>query len=136
VAGLFNVPKPTVDRPPSLPTFRVDSMSSAASGAESASAIRAVGTRRSTAKVHGCRVRFVGSRVRNGEIMSAVPTNVGVFFGQVDKRAEGWYWAYAQSEKLKGAIRGPFETKDLAVEDALQSLREAPSDEPQERGAA
>jgi hypothetical protein len=68
--------------------------------------------------------------------MSAVPTNVGVFFGQVDKRAEGWYWADAQSEKLRGAIRGPFETKELAVEDALQSLREAPNGEQQERGAA
>jgi hypothetical protein len=68
--------------------------------------------------------------------MSAVPTNVGVFFGQVDKQAEGWYWADAQSEKPRGAIRGPFETKELAVEDAVQSLREAPSDEPQERGAA
>jgi hypothetical protein len=72
----------------------------------------------------------------NGGFMSAVPTNVGVFFGQVDKRAEGWYWAGAQSEKLRGAIRGPFETKELAVEDALQSLREAASDDPQERGAA
>jgi hypothetical protein len=68
--------------------------------------------------------------------MSAVPTNVGVFFGQVDKQASGWYWAGARSEKLKGTIQGPFETKELAVEDALQSLREAPSDEPQERGAA
>jgi hypothetical protein len=67
-------------------------------------------------------------------IMSAVPTNVGVFFGQVDKRARGWYWAGAQSEKLKGAVRGPFETKELAVEDALQSVREAPSDEPQKKG--
>jgi hypothetical protein len=65
--------------------------------------------------------------------MSTVPR---VFFGQVDKRAEGWYWADAQSEKLKAAIRGPFETKELAVEDALQSVPEAPSDEPQERGAA
>jgi hypothetical protein len=72
----------------------------------------------------------------NGGIMGSVPTNVGVFFGQVDKRAEGWYWADAQSEKLKGTIRGPFDTKELAVEDALQSLREAPSDEPQERGVA
>jgi hypothetical protein len=79
--------------------------------------------------VHRCRVRME-------EIMSTVPANVGVFFGQVDKRAEGWYWAGAQSEKLRGAIRGPFETKELAVEDALQSIREAPSDEPQERGAA
>jgi hypothetical protein len=50
------------------------------------------------------------------------PTNVGVFFGHVDKRAEGWYWADAQSEKLRGAIRGPFETKQLAVEDVLQNL--------------
>jgi hypothetical protein len=68
--------------------------------------------------------------------MSAVPTNVGVFFGQVDKRATGWYWTDSQSEKHKGTIRGPFETKELALEHALQSLREAPSDEPQERGAA
>jgi hypothetical protein len=68
--------------------------------------------------------------------MSAVPTNVGVFFGQVDKRPRGWYWADARSDKLKGAIRGPFETKELAVENALQSLREAPSDELRERGAA
>jgi hypothetical protein len=55
----------------------------------------------------------------NGGIMSSVPTNVGVFFGQVDKQAEGWYWADAQSEKLKRATRGPFETKELAVKDAL-----------------
>jgi hypothetical protein len=68
--------------------------------------------------------------------MGALPTNVGVFFGHVDKRAEGWYWADAQSEKLKGAIRGPFETKELVVEDALWSLREAPSDEPPRKGAA
>jgi hypothetical protein len=68
--------------------------------------------------------------------MSDLPTNVGVFFGQADKRAEGWYWAGAQSEKLRGAIRGPFETKELAVEDALQSVQKAASDEPQQRGAA
>jgi hypothetical protein len=72
----------------------------------------------------------------NGGIMSAVPTNVGVFFGQVDKRAKGWYWADARSEKLRGAIRGPFETKQHAVEDALQSLREASGNESRERGAA
>ena len=65
--------------------------------------------------------------------MSKVPTNVGVFFGQIDKRAKGWYWTHTSD---KGAIRGPFETKELAVEDALQSLREAPGDEPRERGAA
>jgi hypothetical protein len=105
---------------------------------ESASAIRAVGTRlglRSTADADGVGTVHQMSRP-NGGIMSSVPTNVGVFFGQVDKRAEGWYWAGAQSEKLRGAIRGPFETKELAVEDAVQSLGEAPSDEPQERGAA
>ena len=72
----------------------------------------------------------------NGEIMGVIPTNVGVFFGQVDKRATGWYWVDARSEKLTGAIRGPFETKQFAVEDALQSLREAPVDESRERGAA
>jgi hypothetical protein len=51
--------------------------------------------------------------------MSAVPTNVGVFFGQVDRRAKAWHWVGTQSEKLKGAIQGPFETKELAVENAL-----------------
>ena len=68
--------------------------------------------------------------------MSKVPTNVGVFFGQVDKRATGWYWVDARSEKVNGAIRGPFETKGLAVEDALQSLRDGQDDESRERGAA
>ena len=72
----------------------------------------------------------------NGEIMGVIPTNVGVFFGQVDKRATGWYWVDARSEKLRGAIRGPFETKELAVEDALQGLQAAQGDEPRERGAA
>jgi hypothetical protein len=92
---------------------------------------------RSTAQVDGAAVGTVHQMSRpNGGVMSSVPTNVGVFFGQVDKRTKGWYWADAQSEKLRGAIRGPFETKELAVKDALHSLREAPSDEPQERGAA
>jgi hypothetical protein len=72
----------------------------------------------------------------NGEIMGVIPTNVGVFFGQVDQRAAGWYWVDARSEKLRGAIRGPFETKELAVEDALQGLQDAQGDEPRERGAA
>ena len=67
--------------------------------------------------------------------MSAVPANVGVFFGRVDKRAEGWYWVDTQSEKLKAETRGPFETKEQAVKDVLQSLREA-IDETEERGAA
>jgi hypothetical protein len=138
VATSSPVPKPTVDRPLSLPTFRVDSMSNVVRGIESASAIRAVGMRlglRSTAQPEGGGVGNQMSRP-NGGFMSSVPANVGVFFGHVDKRAEGWYWADAQSEKLRGAIRGPFETKELAVEDALQSLREAPNDDPQERGVA
>jgi hypothetical protein len=109
-------------------------------GIESASAIRAVGTTpgsRSTAQVDGAGVGTLHKMSRpNGGIMGAVPTNVGVFFGQVDKQASGWYWAGAQSEKLRGAIRRPFETKELAVKDALQSVREAPSDEPQEKGTA
>jgi hypothetical protein len=56
-----------------------------------------------------------------------------VFFGQVDKRPKGWYWTDAKSEKSKQAIRGPFETKEQAVEDALHSLA---SDKAGERGAA
>jgi hypothetical protein len=68
--------------------------------------------------------------------MTAVPTNVGVFFGQVDKRCKGWYWADARSEKLKGAIQGPFESKEQAIENVLQNLRDAATDEPGERGAA
>jgi hypothetical protein len=50
VARLLPFPKPTVDRPLSLPTFKVDSMGN---GALRASAILAVGTRlglRSTAQ--------------------------------------------------------------------------------------
>ncbi len=65
--------------------------------------------------------------------MSAVPTNVGVFFEQVDKRPRRWYWADTKNEKSKGAIRGPFQSKEQAVEDALHSLA---SDEPGERSAA
>jgi hypothetical protein len=78
---------------------------------------------RSTAQANGGGVGTVHQMPRaDGGIMIAVPTNVGVFFGQVDKRAEGWYWADAQSEKLRGAIRGPFETKELAVKDALRAF--------------
>jgi hypothetical protein len=35
--------------------------------------------------------------------MSAVPTNVGVFFGHVDKRANRWYWADTQSGEAQGS---------------------------------
>jgi hypothetical protein len=115
-------------------------MSNVVKGTDKAAAIRPVAARiglLSTAQIDGAGLGTVHRMSRaNGGIMSAVPTNVGVFFGQVDKRAEGWYWTGAQSEKLREAIRGPFETKDLAVEDALRSLREASNDEPRERGAA
>jgi hypothetical protein len=67
--------------------------------------------------------------------MSAVPTDVGVFFGQVDKRSKGWYWADTKSEKFRGTFRAPFETKELALEDALTRLRDVPN-ELQERGVA
>lgn len=70
--------------------------------------------------------------MRHGGSMSTVPTNVGVFYGQVDKRATGWYWANTRSEKLR-SFRGPFESKVQAVQDALHSLG---SDETEERGAA
>jgi hypothetical protein len=70
--------------------------------------------------------------MRHGGSMTTVPTNVGVFYGQVDNRATGWYWADTRSEKLR-SFRGPFESKEQAVEDALRSLA---SDEPGERGAA
>jgi hypothetical protein len=64
--------------------------------------------------------------------MGSVPPNVGVFFGQVDKRSEGWYWADSKSEKPRTTATGPFETKEHAIENALQSLAN-----PQEvRGAA
>jgi hypothetical protein len=61
--------------------------------------------------------------------MGTVPSNVGVFYGQVDKRAKGWYWADG-SEKPRGSIRGPFETKEQAVENAIQSVWEDSRDEP------
>jgi hypothetical protein len=109
--GLSRHRKSIWTRPPCLPTFRI--------GLEADSSVT------------------MGQMSRaNGEIMGVIPTNVGVFFGQVDKRATGWYWVDARSEKLRGAIRGPFETKELAVEDALQGLQDAQGDEPRERGAA
>jgi hypothetical protein len=73
---------------------------------------------------------------QNGGRMGAVPTNVGVFLGRVDKRSKGWYWADTRCEKLKGAIQGPFESKEQAIENALQNLWDAASDQPAERGAA
>jgi hypothetical protein len=63
-----------------------------------------------------------------------VPANVGVFFGKIDQRPQGWYWVDARSEKLRGTFQGPFESKQLAVEDALR-LRDA-ANETGERGVA
>ena len=61
--------------------------------------------------------------------MSTVPSNVSVFYGQVDKRAKGWYWADG-SEKPRGSIRGPFDTKEQAVENAIQRVWENARAEP------
>jgi hypothetical protein len=69
--------------------------------------------------------------------MAGVPSNVGVFFGQVDKRPEGWYWTETAIDK-KAVMTGPFETKEQAVEHAVQSIaaRQGPNDQSDERGAA
>lgn len=52
--------------------------------------------------------------------MSSVPSNVGVFFGKPGQGQEGWYWTDAS--KPNAAIKGPFETKEQATENALQSV--------------
>lgn len=55
--------------------------------------------------------------------MSRIPSNLGVFYGQFDKRSKGWYWTdTVKSEKSKATITGPFETKEQAVENALQRV--------------
>jgi hypothetical protein len=65
-------------------------------------------------------------------MMSNLPSNIGVFYGQVDKRSRGWYWTdLLRNERSKAAFAGPYETKEQAVENALQT----PSGEPEERGA-
>jgi hypothetical protein len=60
--------------------------------------------------------------------MGRVPQNIGVFFGKADKGAGGWYWTDASSQKPKAAITGPFETKEQAIENALQSAVGAESE--------
>jgi hypothetical protein len=73
------------------------------------------------------------AKVPNGGRMGSIPSKVGVFFGKADKMSLGWHWTRAPtSQKRKGAITGPFETKEKAVENAVQSLaaRQAPNDEP------
>src|SRR5580698_3521260 len=69
--------------------------------------------------------------------MGGVPPKVGVFFGKADKVSEGWYWTDTSiGQKRMAAITGPFETKERAVENALQSLaaRQALSDQPAMNG--
>lgn len=68
--------------------------------------------------------------------MSNVPFGVAAFYGQVDKRAKGRYWADAPTESPKAPMRGPFDTKEQAVENALHNPREAATGEQGERGAA
>ena len=55
--------------------------------------------------------------------MGSIPANVGVFFGKVDKRPEGWYWADAskREEAANLPITGPFETQVQAADDAVKS---------------
>jgi hypothetical protein len=65
--------------------------------------------------------------------MGSVPSEFGVFFGKVENKvSQGWYWTdTSTSQKRKAAITGPFETKEKAVENALQNLmvRQAPNDQ-------
>jgi hypothetical protein len=65
--------------------------------------------------------------------MGSVPSKVGVFFGKADKGSEGWYWTDASiCQTRKAAYTGPFETKEKAVENAVQSVagRQTQNDEP------
>lgn len=66
-----------------------------------------------------------------------MPPNVAVFYGQFDKRAQGWYWtARPNAEKpVKAAIAGPFETKAEAVEDAVRNVQVS-AERPEEGNAA
>jgi hypothetical protein len=55
--------------------------------------------------------------------MTGIQPKFAVFYGKVDERPSGWYWA-ATSEPEKPfiwPIAGPFETKAAAVEDAHQA---------------
>jgi hypothetical protein len=57
-----------------------------------------------------------------GGPMTSIQAKFAVFYGKVDERPSGWYWA-ATSEPEKPfiwPIAGPFETKAQAVEDAHQ----------------
>ena len=55
--------------------------------------------------------------------MSSVPPNLGVFFGKSGQGQEGWYWTDAStSQNPKATIKGPFDSKEQAIENALQSI--------------
>ncbi len=59
--------------------------------------------------------------------MSNLPANVAVFFGKVDKRPSGWYWAATEKPEkpFNWPIAGPFETKAQAIENAALSVNAA-----------
>jgi hypothetical protein len=68
--------------------------------------------------------------------MGSVPSEIGVFFGKVNKGSDGWYWTDASTRrKREAAYTGPFDTKEKAIEDAVQRLaaRQAPNDGPSVR---
>jgi hypothetical protein len=60
---------------------------------------------------------------QTGGTITDLPVNVAVFFGKVDKRPSGWYWAATSvpEKPFIWPIAGPFETKAAAVEDAHQA---------------
>jgi hypothetical protein len=65
--------------------------------------------------------------------MGSVPSEIGVFFGKVKKGSDGWYWTDASTtRKRTAAYTGPFDTKEKAVENAVQRLaaRQTPNDGP------
>ena len=71
-------------------------------------------------------------------LMSSFPSHLCVFFGKPGQGQDGWYWTEASTQKPKAAFGGPFETKEQAIENALQSVaaRQSPDGESGERGAA
>jgi len=55
--------------------------------------------------------------------MTDIQAKFAVFYGQVDERPSGWYWAAtsAPERPFIWPIAGPFETKADAIEHAIQS---------------
>jgi hypothetical protein len=65
--------------------------------------------------------------------MGSVPSEIGVFFGKVNKGSDGWYWTDASTRRTRtAAYTGPFDTKEKAIENAVQCLapRQTPNDQP------